>query len=125
MKLRTILATGLIAGLMAVSALAADVSGKWAGETAGRNGQTRPVTLTLKADGSNLTGEMSGMRGGSNPISEGKVDGDNVSFVVKVEFNGNEMKMNYSGKVEGATLNLKMSREGSDTTRDISLKRAE
>ena len=83
-----------------------------------------PVTLTLKADGSNLTGDMSGLRGGSNPISEGKVDGDNVSFVVKVEFNGNEMKMNYAGKMEGDSLQLKMSREGSDNTRDMTLKRA-
>jgi hypothetical protein len=66
--------------------MAADVSGKWTFEQPGRGGNPgRPVTITLKADGSTLTGTMpAGGRGGApaDPIaiSDGKVDGDKISF---------------------------------------------
>jgi hypothetical protein len=112
--------------LIALGAMAfgADVTGKWTAEVQGRNGQARTTTFTLKQDGGALTGTVSGMGGRENPISEGKVDGDKVSFAVKVEFNGNEMKMLYSGKVEGEELKLKMGREGGDNMRDITAKKA-
>ena len=43
--------------------MAADVSGKWTFEQPGRGGNPgRPVTITLKADGSTLTGTMPGGR---------------------------------------------------------------
>ncbi len=116
----------ILLSLIAVGAMAfgADVTGKWTAEVQGRNGQTRTTTFTLKQDGGALTGTVSGMGGRENPISEGKVDGDKVSFAVKVEFNGNEMKMLYSGKVEGEELKLKMGREGGDNMRDITAKKA-
>src|SRR3954466_9088410 len=67
--------------------MAADVSGKWTFEQPGRGGNPgRPVTITLKADGAKLTGSVPAMgRGGDNPpppteITDGKVDGNNVSF---------------------------------------------
>lgn len=123
MSLRTILAAAAAATLLTVSAFAADVSGKWTGEMQGRNG-SRPVTLELKADGSNLTGSMSGAQGRQNEIKDGKVDGDNVSFVVVNNFNGNEMKMLYKGKVAGDELKLAVTREGADQTREVTLKRA-
>ena len=49
--------------------LAADVSGKWTFEQPGRGGNPgRPVTITLKVDGSTLTGTMpAGGRGGGGP----------------------------------------------------------
>jgi hypothetical protein len=117
-------ATALVAGLMAVSAFAADVSGKWTGEMPGRGGQARPVTLTLKADGGSLSGTMGG---GQNeaPISDGKVDGDNVSFKVVREFNGNSMTMLYKGMVSGDDLKLTVTREGGEgQSREVTLKRA-
>ena len=123
MSLRSMLAVAAAATLLAVSAFAADVTGKWTGEMQGRNG-SRPVTLELKADGSNLTGSMSGAQGRQNDIKDGKVDGDNVSFVVVNNFNGNEMKMMYKGKVAGDELKLSVTREGADQARDLTLKRA-
>jgi uncharacterized protein (DUF2147 family) len=99
--------------VVAVSAMAADVSGKWTYEQAGRNGgPARQVTITLKQDGNNLTGSVPGMR--DNPpteITNGKVDGDNVSFEVKREFNGNTMVMKYDGKVSGDEMKLKITRD--------------
>ena len=85
--------------------MAADVSGKWTFEQPGRGGNPgRPVTITLKADGSTLTGTMpaGGRGGGGDPIaiSDGKVDGSNISFTVKREMNGNTMVTKYEGTRE-------------------------
>ena len=91
----------------------------------GRNGgPPRTTVFNLKQDGTKLEGTVSGMGGRENAISEGKADGDKVSFIVKMEFNGNEMKMTYTGAVDGEELKLKSTREGSDQTRDIVAKKA-
>ena len=76
----------------------------------GRDGQTREQTFTLKADGDKLTGSMTGMQGQEIPITDGKISGDNISFVVTMERGGNTMKWNYSGTVAGDE--MKMKREG-------------
>ena len=105
--------------------MAADVSGKWTYEGPGRGGNPgRPVTITLKADGATLTGAVpAGGRGGGgdNPpppidITDGKVDGNNISFTVKREFNGNSMVIKYEGVVNGDELKLKITRNGREGT---------
>ena len=114
--------------------MAADVSGKWTYEGPSRNGNPgRSVTITLKADGATLTGTVpaGGRGGGDNPpppiaITDGKVDGDNISFTVKREFNGNSMVIKYEGVVSGDELKLKIMRNGPDgpVTTDVVAKRA-
>jgi hypothetical protein len=107
-----------IALVFAFAVMAADVTGKWTYEQAGRGGGPgRPVTITLKQDGAKLTGSVPGMgRGGDNPpppteITDGKVDGNNVSFTVKREFNGNSMVTKYEGTVSGDEMKLKVTRD--------------
>jgi hypothetical protein len=112
--------------------MAADVSGKWTFEQPGRGGNPgRPVTITLKADGSTLTGTMpaGGRGGGGDPIaiSDGKVDGSNVSFTVKREMNGNSVVTKYEGTVSGDEMKLKITRNGQDgtpVTTDVVAKRS-
>jgi hypothetical protein len=117
----------------AFAAMAADVTGKWTYEQPGRGGNPgRPVTLTLKQDGAKLTGTMPGMgRGGDNPpppteITDGKVDGSNVSFTVKREFNGNTMVQKFEGTVNGDEMKLKITRDGQNgpTTTDVVAKKS-
>jgi hypothetical protein len=79
---------------------AADPTGKWVAQVPGREGQTREVTITLKAEGEKLTGTVSG-RQGDNPIADGQIKGDDVSFTVAQNFQGNEVKVSYKGKVSG------------------------
>ena len=103
--------------------MAADVSGKWTFEQPGRGGNPgRPVTITLKADGAKLTGSVPGMgRGGDTPpppteITDGKVDGNNVSFTVKRETPNGTMVQKYEGTLTGDELKLKITRTGQDGT---------
>ncbi|HWF45730.1 MAG TPA: hypothetical protein VG168_01890 [Bryobacteraceae bacterium] len=110
MKLLRILLTG---GLLAAMVWAADVTGKWTGEMEGRNGQKREVSLNLKADGDKLTGSVAG-RGGDTDISNGKIDGDTVSFDVVREFNGNSMTLHYTGHVSGDEIHFTVAREGGE-----------
>ena len=115
----------LLTALLAVSAFAADATGKWSWEQPGRGGQgAMTQTLNLKADGSKLTGAMEG-RQGPTEITDGKIDGDNVSFNVVREMNGNTMKMAYKGTLAGDELKLTVTMEGSDRPpREITAKRA-
>ena len=107
-KTRITLLSLLLALTMA--AAAAGVTGKWVAQVPGRNGQAREQTFNFKADGANLTGTVSGRQGADTAITNGKIDGDNVSFVVKTERNGNTVEQKYSGMVSGDE--LKMKREG-------------
>src|SRR5258707_12426244 len=73
------------------SLLAADVTGKWVAEQPGRNGgPPRQTTFVFKADGTKLTGTMTGGggRGGAPaPVenTDAKSAGHNISFTVTDE----------------------------------------
>ena len=112
----------LVLAVFALSALAGDVSGKWKYSITTPNGDSREGSMTLKAEGAKLTGTMEG-RGGAVEIQEGKVDGDNVSFVVVRNFNGNEVKINYRGALKGEELKLTMG--FGDREMEITAKRAQ
>jgi hypothetical protein len=109
--------------LTAAAALAADVNGKWVAQMPGRGGETREATLNLKADGNSLTGSITGRRG-EVQISDGKVDGDNISFVQVIEFNGNQVKLLFTGKVSGDEIKFTRQREGGDRKQEFTAKRA-
>ncbi len=96
---------------LTLAVMAADVSGKWTWEQQGRNGATTS-TLTLKADGSKLTGSLDAGRGGPTEISDGTVNGNSITFSVKREFNGNTMKTDYKGTLDGDSLTLEFMRPG-------------
>jgi len=99
--------------LAAVAVFAADVNGKWVAQVPGRGGETREATFNLKADGSQLTGSVTTPRG-EVQISDGKIDGDNISFTQEMEFNGNHVKLLFKGKVAGDEIKFTRTREGSD-----------
>jgi hypothetical protein len=91
--------------LLAVSALAADVDGKWTGTISTPNGDF-PQTFTFKADGAKLSGSLEFMPGMAIPIADGKVDGNNISFSVTLDF-GMPFTLTYTGVVSGNELKLK------------------
>jgi hypothetical protein len=119
-----LLTTGFLMGLLALTAMAADVSGKWTAQVPGRGGQTRDATFNLKADGNTLTGTVTGPRGDTD-IAEGKVDGDQISFTQTMEFNGNTIKFMYKGTVSGDAIKFTRTRDGGDAPpQEFTAKRA-
>ena len=121
-----------ISGLLAVAlvctavpALAADPTGKWKW-SAERNGQTVETTLKLKQEAGKLTGTISGRNNTETAIEEGKVDGDEISFTVTREFNGNKFVQKYKGKLSGDAIKgtIESERDGQTRSRDWEAKKA-
>jgi hypothetical protein len=101
-----------------------EITGTWKSSSTNQNGQVRETTIKLKAEGDKLTGTVSG-RNNDTAIEEGKIKGEEVSFNVTREFNGNKMVMKYSGKVSGDTIKGKSEteRDGQTRSRDWVAKR--
>jgi hypothetical protein len=100
-----ILASVLMLLVVAVSAHAADVDGKWSGTVAGPAGDL-PVILTFKADGSKLTGTQAGPDGTDIQIQDGKIEGNNISFTVTFDFGGMPFTLSYKGVVSKEEIKL-------------------
>lgn len=113
MKRKTIFLSACFILAASAIALAADVSGKWTAQVPGRGGQTREQTFNFKAEGDKLTGTVSGMQG-DNPISDGKITGDEISFKVVFSVQGNEVKLLYKGKVAGDEIKFTRTRDGGE-----------
>jgi hypothetical protein len=108
--------------MTALFAIAADIDGKWVAQVPGRDGQTREQTFTFKAEGDKLTGTVGGMRGDTQ-ISDGKISGSDVSFVVVRQTQKGEFKQEYKGKLAGGELKLTYS--FGDQSREITAKKAQ
>jgi hypothetical protein len=109
----------------------ASADGTWTWSTPGRNGgPDRTTTLTLKTEGTALTGKISAPgRGGQaadTEISGGKAEGDTISFLLVREFNGNSNTNKYSGKIAGdkITGKIESTRNGETQSRDWVAKRS-
>ena len=94
----------------AATAFATDVTGTWTGDMAGPNGDGARITFTFKQDGAKLTGTITGPQGDPMEISDGKVDGDKLSF--NVSFNG--MTIKYEGVIGGDEIKLTMKADQGD-----------
>ena len=108
----------------------ADVAGPWSWTMKGRQGRPdRTITAKFKVDGEKVTGTVTspGRDNQTNDteIKEGTIKGDELSFTVTREFNGNTMKSKYTGKVSGDTIKGKMEyeRNGEPVSRDWEAKR--
>lgn len=96
--------------LISATALwASDIVGKWFARVPGsretvlerfqsRTGQT---VFTFRVDGTELLGTVSTPQGDDTPISDGKINGDQISFVIVRRVNGTEMRTVYKGIVAG------------------------
>ena len=96
--------------LGSVAALAADFNGKWTADVTTPRG-TQTITFDFHVDGATLTGKVTTPRGDTD-ITDGKIDGVNISFSQVMNFNGNEFKLTYTGKIDGDT--IKFTRQAGD-----------
>jgi len=88
--------------------LLTEVAGKWAG------GKSVPLILTFHENGSTLTGEVQATPSPAAqpvilPISEGRIEGDRLSFTVSL---GDGLKLLCTGIVRGDEIQLNAKAEG-------------
>ncbi len=108
MRIQAVLMIALLS-LFAVTAVAADISGNWTSEAAGRDGTPQVTKYAFTVSGTTLTGKITSTRGGqemSQDITEGKISGDEISFVTVREGQNGTMKTNFKGKVVGSEIKL-------------------
>lgn len=74
--------------------------GTWELTTVSSQGTTRTNTLKIKED---MTGTYTG-RGNEMPITDLKVEADQVTFKVTMKFNEQEFPMEFKGKLDGESL---------------------
>jgi hypothetical protein len=113
-----------VMGLMltAATARAADVTGSWIAESTMPDGSTFQLSFTFKQDGTSLTGTVQAPQSDAIAISDGKVDGNKISF--KVSFNG--MTISHDGAVSESGDEIKLGSKSDSADfpgRDMTLKR--
>jgi hypothetical protein len=107
--------------LAMLPAFGADVTGKWTASFETQIG-TQNYTYDFKVDGGKLTGTAKSQNGESQ-IAEGVVNGDDISFVETLDFQGNSLRIVYKGKISGDE--IKFTRNVADmVTEELVAKRA-
>jgi len=85
-----------------IVSMAQGIDGKWKASVETPNG-TMEMTYTFKVDGNALTGSIS-FEMGDMAITNGKVNGKEISF--DIDFNGNAMP--FKGTIDGDVIKIKM-----------------
>ena len=104
---RMLLAVSAAAVMLATSAIAADtnVTGEWDMIVESPAGTGTPH-FSLKQDGSNVTGNYKGQLGEA-PVT-GTVKGNELTINFKVNAQGQDLPITYTGTVEGDTIKGKV-----------------
>ena len=113
----------VLLAVFAMTAVAADVSGTWKATVETPNG-TMETTFVFKVDSGKVTGTATMGQMGESAISEGKVDGDTVTFAVVRQGPNGEFRINYSGKASGDEMKITGSIPAMDRTFEMTAKRA-
>jgi len=104
MSMKTWCLSMVILGLVvAASVGAADVTGVWTAEFDTQVGLQK-YTYTLKQDADKVTGKANSDIAGEKrevELKDGKLEADTVTFVEVFDFQGNEIRIEYKGKVSG------------------------
>ena len=113
--------------VLARSVLAADVTGAWKSEFDSQIGLQK-YTFTFKRDGANLTGNANsevGDRKREAELKEGKVNGDEISFVEILTVQENDIRISYNGKLSTNGNEIKFTREVGDFAKEEIVARRE
>jgi hypothetical protein len=89
----------------------AKADGKWTGVIAGPQGD-QTVTMSLKVAGDSVKGTISDFQGGEQPIEDGTIKGDTISFYQTLSFNGNALDVFYSAIVHAEELLFSLEVDG-------------
>jgi hypothetical protein len=108
--------------LVVFAADAPNISGSWSASFDTQVGK-QEYTYTFVVKGSQLTGRAKSANGDTE-ITEGKVDGSNVSFVENLNYQGMPLRIVYTGTVTSPT-SIDFTRDvGGQATEKLTAKRA-
>ena len=121
MKLRKLLALVSLTLLCLATAFAAGATGKWTATFNTQVGEQK-YTWDLTAAGSKLTGKYTS-ENGSGDITDGKIEGDQLSWVENLNYQDMPLRIVYKATLSGDE--LKISRNVADiATEEAVAKRA-
>ncbi len=107
--------------MIAVTAFAADLTGKWTASFDTQIG-VQNYTYEFQVNGGKITGSAKSNLG-SAKITEGTIKGDDVFFVEMLDYQGQELRIEYTGKIAGDE--MKLTRKIGDlATEELMAKRA-
>ena len=111
-----------LCAILAVAPLfSADATGTWSASFDTQVG-VQKYTYTFKVDGSKLTGRAKSDNGDTE-IQEGNVNGDQITFLENLNFQGMPLRIEYTGKLAGDE--IKFTRKVADVaTEELVAKRA-
>lgn len=119
---RVITASAILVVALLAGVRTADVSGTWTATFDTQMGQQQ-YTYQFTVKGTELTGIAKGNLTGETKISDGKVDGQKITFVENATFMEMPVRFEYSGTMTSAD-EIKMSRKVLDiATEEIVAKR--
>lgn len=99
----------MVCTLLATSAFAADLSGKWSGKTS----DGYDVVLTLKSADKQLSGTLLDADGKTEyPLKQVVLDGENLAFVVDIQYQGSPLTI--LGKAKTAPERIQLHLETQD-----------
>jgi beta-glucosidase len=108
-RLRVLALVG-VAGSLAAAAFAADPSGTWVAEVDTPFGRI-PYRYEIRVEGEQVRG-MIRRPGARTRIRDGRLEGDTISFVERVEFGGQYFRIEYRGTVSDDEIQLTRSLGG-------------
>jgi hypothetical protein len=101
MKRYIALTAVVIAVAYSIGVRAADPSGRWSATFMTQVGE-QAYTYEFIVKGTTLTGTAKGSLTGEGKISDGKIDGDTITFVENTTYMGMPLAFNYTGKMTSA-----------------------
>lgn len=115
MKTLRLALSGALLLALCSAAHAANLAGKWKAEFSTMIGIQKYV-FEFKIDGAKLTGRAIGEREGEKaevPITEGRITNQQIFFVELLNFQGQEIRITYTGALQGDD-ELKLTRQVGD-----------
>ena len=109
----------LLAGLAA----AADVTGEWKGSF-DFNGTAVPLTFTMKQADTAVTGTVNGLPTPNAEIKDGKLSGENLTFWLGIEYQGNPVKLMVKGKLSGEQIQFSIGTEDGAWSTQLTAKKS-
>jgi hypothetical protein len=102
MRKGLILAVLILVGLVCV--YAADITGKWTTQFDSQVG-VQKYAFEFKVEGAKLTGtaisKVADAAEVKTALTEGVVNGDDITFVENLDYSGQQLKITYKGKIAG------------------------